>query len=53
MGFRSIQILQKFTAVQSAFTNHFNLERHLYKRSDFKANRDQAIRTWRQTSIAS
>ena len=53
LGFRSIKTLQKFTAVQSAFTNHFNLERHLYKRSDFKANRDQAIRTWRQISIAS
>ena len=44
LGFRSMKTLQKFTAVQSAFTNHFNLERHLYKRSDFKANRDQALR---------
>ena len=53
LGFRSMKTLQKFTAVQSAFTNHFNLERHLYKRSDFKANRDQALRAWRQISIAS
>ena len=53
LGFRSMKTLQKFTAVQSAFTNHFNLERHLYKRSAFKANRDQAIRAWRQISIAS
>jgi len=53
LGFRSMKTLQKFTAVQSAFTNHFNLERHLYKRSDFKANRDQALRAWHQISIAS
>ena len=53
LGFRSMKTLQKFTAVQSAFTNHFNLERHLYKRSAFKANRDQAISAWRQISIAS
>ena len=52
LGFRSRKTLQKFTAVQSAFTNHFNLEQHLYKRSDFKANRDQALRAWRQISIA-
>ena len=52
LGFRSMGALQKFTAIQSAFTNYFNLERHLYKRSDFKFNRDQAL-AWRQISFAS
>ena len=53
LGFRSMGALQKFTAIQSAYTNHFNLERHLYIRSDFKVNRDQALLVWRQVSFAS
>ena len=34
--FRRMRSLQKFTAVHSAVCNHFNLERHLYSRDDFK-----------------
>ena len=35
-------------AVQSSIHNHFNLERHLYRRSDFKENRSAALAEWRQ-----
>lgn len=40
--------LQKFAAVQSYIHNHFNLERHFYRRDDFKENRTQALAEWRQ-----
>ncbi|WP_412546760.1 IS6 family transposase [Maricaulis sp. MIT060901] len=46
--FRSMRSLQKFAVVQSSVHNHFNLERHLYRRSDFKENRTQALAEWRQ-----
>ena len=46
--FRSMQSLQKFAAVQSSIHNHFNLERHFYRRDDFKKNRTQALAEWRQ-----
>ncbi|MFT7494730.1 MAG: putative transposase [Alteromonas macleodii] len=31
--------LQKFVAVHASVQNHFNGERHLYNRSNFKLNR--------------
>ena len=46
--FRSMQSLQKFAAVQSSVLNHFNLERHFYRREEFKENRTQALAEWRQ-----
>ncbi|WP_412546786.1 IS6 family transposase [Maricaulis sp. MIT060901] len=46
--FRSMRSLQKFAAVQSSVLNHFNLERHFYRREDFKENRTQALAAWRQ-----
>lgn len=46
--FRSMQSLQKSAAVQSSIHNHFNLERHFYRRDDFKENRTQALAEWRQ-----
>ena len=46
--FRSMQSLQKFAAVQSSIHNHFNLERHFYRREEFKENRTQALAEWRQ-----
>ena len=46
--FRSMRSLQKFAVVQSSVHSHFNLERHLYRRSDFKENRTQALAEWRQ-----
>lgn len=46
--FRRSESLQKFAAVQSSVHNLFNLERHLYRREDFKENRAAALAEWRQ-----
>ena len=46
--FRRMRSLQKFTAVHSAVCNHFNLERHLYSRDDFKRKRNAALADWQQ-----
>jgi putative transposase len=45
--FRSMRSLQKFAAVQSSVLNHFNLERHFYRRDEFKENRSAALAEWR------
>ncbi len=52
LGFRSMQRLQKFAAVHASVHNHFNLERHLYPRVNFKLNRDAALSEWRQLCSA-
>ncbi len=52
LGFRSMQSLQKFASVHSSVHNHFNLERHLYSRANFKLNRDVALSEWRQLCSA-
>jgi putative transposase len=44
--------LQKFAAVHSSIHNHFNQERHLYSRSNFKLNRAAALAEWRQLGAA-
>jgi putative transposase len=46
--FRSPATLQKFAAVHASVHNHFNQERHLYGRYDFKPNRSAALDEWRQ-----
>ncbi len=46
--FRSAKSLQKFTAVHASVHNHFNQERHLYSRKNFKLNRPAALAEWRQ-----
>jgi putative transposase len=46
--FRSVKSLQKFASVHSSVHNHFNQERHLYRRSTFKLNRSIALAEWRQ-----
>ena len=51
--FRRPKSLQKFAAVQSSIHNHFNLERHLYSRPDFKENRSVALRAWARLSKTS
>jgi len=50
--FRSMRSLQKFAAVHSSVHNHFNLERHLYSRENFKLNRAAALAEWRQLGAA-
>ena len=46
--FRGIKILQKFAAAHASIHNHFNQERHLYNREDFKLNRSAALAEWRR-----
>jgi putative transposase len=47
-NFRSAKSLQKFASVHSSVHNHFNQERHLYSRENFKLNRAIALAEWRQ-----
>jgi putative transposase len=47
LRFRRMRTLQKFVAVHASVHNHFNAERHLYNRSNFKLNRAAALTEWR------
>ena len=46
--FRDIKTVQKFAAAHASIHNHFNQERHLYNRENFKLNRSAALAEWRQ-----
>ncbi len=46
--FRSAKSLQKIVAVHALIHKHFNQERHLYRRKNFKLNRSAALTEWRQ-----
>jgi putative transposase len=48
LRFRQMRSLQKFAAIHGSIYNHFNQERHLYSRSNFKQNRSAALGEWRQ-----
>mgnify|MGYP000380304977 FL=1 len=50
--FRSMRSLQKFVSVHASVHNHFNQERHLYSRDNFKLNRAAALDEWRGLSVA-
>lgn len=52
LRFRHLRSLQKFTAIHSSVHNHFNLERHLYSRANFKRNRTAALTEWRNLCVA-
>jgi putative transposase len=47
LRFRRMRTLQKFAAVHASVSNHFNQERHLYSRQNFKLNRAAALAEWR------
>jgi putative transposase len=47
LRFRRMRSLQKFASVHASVTNHFNQERHLYSRDNFKLNRTAALAEWR------
>jgi putative transposase len=47
LRFRRIRTLQKFAPVHASVLNHFNSERHLYSRANFKLNRAAALADWR------
>ncbi len=46
--FRDIRTLQKFAAVHASIHNHFNHDRHLNRRYNFKQTRSAALAEWRQ-----
>ena len=46
--FRSPATLQKFVSVHAVIHNHFNLDRHLIRRTDFTQRREAAVADWRQ-----
>ncbi|QIE56599.1 IS6 family transposase [Pikeienuella piscinae] len=52
LRFRRMRTLQTFAAVHSSIHNHFNLERHIYRRDDFKENRAVALAEWRWLGAA-
>ncbi len=46
--FRNVKTLQKFASVHASIHNHFNHERHLYRRDIFKQHRTDALAEWCQ-----
>ena len=50
--FRLMGSLQKFTAIQSQFQNHFNHERHNEKRDTFKNLRQSSLDAWNEILVA-
>lgn len=49
---RQMRSLQKFVTVHSSVHNHFNQERALYRRENFKLTRAVALAGWRQLGAA-
>jgi len=49
---RSTGSLQKFAAVHASVSNHFNQQRALHSRDNFKLNRTAALAEWRQLCSA-
>ena len=47
LRFRRMQTLQKFASVHASIHNHFNQERGLHSRQNYKANRTAALAEWR------
>jgi len=52
LRFRQMRSLQKFVAGHASVYNHFNRERHLYSRANFKLNRAAALDERRQLFAA-
>jgi len=52
LRFRRMRSLQKFVAIHASVYNHFNSERSLYSRPNFKLNRTAALAEWRQLGAA-
>ena len=44
----AVKTLQKFASVHASIHNHFNVERHLNRRDEFKQDRAAALAEWRQ-----
>ena len=52
LRFRRMRSLQKFVSVHASVHNHFNQERHLSSRPNFKLNRAAALSEWRGLGAA-
>ena len=52
LRFRRMRRLQKFASMHSSVHNHFNLDRHINTRTNFKINRDAALLQWRELTAA-
>lgn len=52
LRFRRMRSLQKFATVHASVCNHFNLERTLTSRDQYKANRAAALAEWRGLLVA-
>ena len=48
LRFRQAKTLQRFILTDSLTQNHFNQERQLYSRTNFKLNRTTELAEWRQ-----
>ena len=48
LRFRQARSLQMFASAHASVLNHFNQQRHLYSRTNFKRNQDLALREWRE-----
>ena len=46
LRFRQMKSLQKFASVHANFHNHFNQERHLVSRQEYKSRRSAALAEW-------
>jgi putative transposase len=46
LRFRRMRTSQKFASVHASVHNHFNQERALYSRQNFKLNRAAALAEW-------
>ncbi|WP_373086121.1 IS6 family transposase [Sneathiella sp.] len=52
LKFRRLRSLQKFVSIHSSVHNHFNHERHLTSREEFKLRRNAALTEWQQLNAA-
>mgnify|MGYP003115985761 CR=1 FL=1 len=52
LKFRRLRSLQKFVSIHASVHNHFNHERHLTYREEFKLQRNAALVEWQQLSAA-
>lgn len=49
--FRSMRSLQKFTSIHATFLNHFNHQRHLENRQNFKELRQESLDIWQNICV--
>lgn len=52
LRFRRMRTLQMFAAIHASVHNHFNQERSLTSRANFKVNRAADLAEWRGLCVA-